>query len=68
MANFLALARHLCENHPCQRRVEAICRNEAWQAVKDATRHMKGASIQMLYRAAEGMAVQALRDLGVPMG
>lgn len=40
----------------------------AWEAAKGATRHLGGASIQMLYRVAEGFARQKLADLGIPMG
>ncbi len=42
-------------------------RSETWEAAKAASRHIGGASIQMLYRAAEGLARQKLADLGVPL-
>lgn len=41
--------------------------NERWEAAKSAVRHIGGASIQMLYRAAEGLARQKLIELGVPL-
>ncbi len=40
----------------------------AWQATKSAARHLAGASIQMLYRIAEGIALRKLTELGVPIG
>ncbi|OAN71117.1 hypothetical protein A8B82_21225 [Sulfitobacter sp. EhC04] len=42
--------------------------SEAWEAAKSATRHMGGASIQMLYRVAEGYAREKLAQMGVPLG
>lgn len=42
-------------------------RSEAWEAAKAASRHIGGASIQMLYRAAEGFARQKLAELGIPL-
>lgn len=42
-------------------------RNDAWEAAKAATRHLGGASVQMLYRAAEGYARQKLAEFGIPL-
>lgn len=39
--------------------------NEAWEATKAATRHMGGASVQMLYRVAEALAINGLKAAGV---
>lgn len=41
-------------------------KKETWEMTKSAARHMGGASIQMLYRVAEGLARSKLADLGVP--
>jgi hypothetical protein len=41
--------------------------SERWEAAKSAVRHIGGASIQMLYRAAEGLARQKLIEMGVPL-
>ena len=41
---------------------------EAWEATKAAMKSIKGASVQMLYRVAEGYARQKLVEMGVPIG
>ncbi len=43
-------------------------KNDAWEATKSAAGHLGGASLQMLYRVAEGYAKQKLAELGIPMG
>lgn len=40
---------------------------EVWEAAKAGVRHLGGASVQMLYRVAEGYARQKLADLGIPI-
>lgn len=46
----------------------ALTREEkAWTMTKAAVKHIGGASIQMLYRAAEGYALQKLAGAGVPI-
>lgn len=45
----------------------ATRQNEAWEATKNASRHIGGASVQMLARIAEGYARQKLAELGVPL-
>lgn len=41
--------------------------NATWSAVKTAVSHLSGASVQMLYRVAENMARQKLKEFGVPL-
>lgn len=38
-----------------------------WEATKNAAQKIGGASVQMLYRIAEGYARQKLTELGVPL-
>lgn len=45
----------------------ATRQSEAWEATKKASRHIGGASVQMLARIAEGYARQKLTELGVPL-
>lgn len=40
-------------------------KSEAWEATKAATKHMGGASVQMLYRVAESLARQKLVEIGI---
>ena len=42
-------------------------RNEAWEKVKGAGARIGGASVQILYRIAEGYARQKLTELGIPL-
>lgn len=44
-----------------------IRQNENWQATKEMARRLGGASLQMLYRIAEGYARQRLTEYGVPV-
>lgn len=44
-----------------------IRQGDAWEATKAGARHLGGASLQMLYRIAEGYARQKLAELGVPL-
>lgn len=41
--------------------------DEAWEATKAVGRRLGGASLQMLYRVAEGYAKQKLGEWGVPL-
>lgn len=41
--------------------------SEAWAATKAGVRHLGGASVQMLYKVAEGYARQKLAEFGVPI-
>lgn len=41
--------------------------NDAWEATKAAVRNLRGASVQMLLRVAEGYAMARLREMGVPL-
>jgi len=41
--------------------------NEAWEATKNGVKHVAGVTIQMLFRVAEGYAVEKLRSFGVPI-
>lgn len=42
-------------------------KNEAWEATKAAAKGVGGASLHLLYRAAEGYAMQKLKEVGVPL-
>lgn len=44
-----------------------IRKNENWEATKNVAANMGGASIQMLYRIAEGYAKQKLAEFGIPI-
>lgn len=44
-----------------------IRKNENWEATKETARQLGGASIQMLYRIAEGLVRQKLVDMGFPI-
>ncbi|MBN9890094.1 DUF2513 domain-containing protein [Salipiger abyssi] len=47
--------------------LELTRQSEAWEATKGASRKLGGASIQMLYRVAEGYARSKLSELGIPL-
>lgn len=42
-------------------------KSETWEATKAASKHLGGASLQMLYRVAEGYARNKLAELGIPL-